>query len=41
MASELTVDFDGQTQSLEALRAAAYRLIGKASCQIEKSGDRS
>jgi His-Xaa-Ser system protein HxsD len=40
MVSEVTVDFDGQTQSLDALRAAAYRLIGRASCQIEKSGDR-
>jgi His-Xaa-Ser system protein HxsD len=40
MASEMTVDFDGQIQSLDALRAAAYRLIGKATCQIEKSGDR-
>lgn len=40
MVRELTLDFDGQTQSLDALRAAAYRLIGKATCQIEKSGDR-
>ena len=40
MVRELTLDFDGQTQSLDALRAAAYRLIGRATCQIEKSGDR-
>src|SRR6476660_7823099 len=40
MVGELMLDFDARTQSLDALRAAAYRLIGKATCQIEKSGDR-
>jgi His-Xaa-Ser system protein HxsD len=40
MASEITVDFDAATQSLGALHAAAYRLIGIAACQIDKSDGR-
>jgi hypothetical protein len=38
MASEITVDFDAATQSLDALNAAAYRLIGIAARQVEASG---
>jgi His-Xaa-Ser system protein HxsD len=34
------VDFDSSVQSLEALDAAAYRLIGTATCQIDRAGDR-
>lgn len=37
---ELVVEFDRSTQSLGALREAAYRLIGEASCQIEGDGER-
>jgi His-Xaa-Ser system protein HxsD len=40
MAGELAVDFDAAAQSLSALNAAAYRLIGTATCQIDKSGSR-
>jgi His-Xaa-Ser system protein HxsD len=40
MAAEVTVDFDAATQSLSALNAAAYRLVGTATCQIDKSGAR-
>jgi His-Xaa-Ser system protein HxsD len=29
------VEFPARTQSLSALRAAAYRLIGQATCQID------
>ena len=34
------VDFDSSIQSLGALEAAAYRLIGTATCQIDRAGDR-
>jgi His-Xaa-Ser system protein HxsD len=34
------VDFDTSIQSLSALDAAAYRLIGTATCQIDRAGDR-
>ena len=34
-ATDLVVDFDADVQSLGALQAAAYRLIGKATCQID------
>ena len=37
---EVAVDFDAGIQSLEALEAAAYRLIGTATCQIDRTGDR-
>lgn len=37
---EVVVSFDCGTQELGPLREAAYRLIGTASCQIERSGDR-
>ena len=40
MAAEVTIDFDTSTQSLSALNAAAYRLVGNAACQIDKSGAR-
>src|SRR6478672_2251637 len=32
-----TIEFDQATQSLEALNAAAYRLLGSATCMIEKT----
>jgi His-Xaa-Ser system protein HxsD len=38
--AEITVDFDAATQSLSALNAAAYRLVGTASCQVDKDGGR-
>ena len=38
MADEVVVEFDAAVQSLDAINAAAYRLIGIASCQIENSG---
>ena len=34
------VDFDASVQSLSALDAAAYRLIGMATCRIDRVGDR-
>ncbi len=37
---KVDVDFDTSIQSLSALDAAAYRLIGTATCQIERVGDR-
>jgi His-Xaa-Ser system protein HxsD len=37
---ELAVDFDSSIQTLSALEAAAYRLIGTATCQIERVADR-
>jgi hypothetical protein len=37
---EVTVDFDSSIQSLSALEAAAYRIIGTATCKIERVGDR-
>ena len=38
--AQVSVDFDAATQSLSALNAAAYRLVGAATCQIDKSGSR-
>lgn len=32
---EVVVEFEHRVQTLAALREAAYRLIGQASCQIE------
>lgn len=40
MADEVSVEFDGTIQSLDALSAAAYRLVKLAACQIDKVGDR-
>jgi His-Xaa-Ser system protein HxsD len=37
---EVAVDFDSSVQSLGALDAAAYRLIGTATCRIDRVGDR-
>ncbi|MGY3510651.1 His-Xaa-Ser system protein HxsD [Bradyrhizobium sp. USDA 3051] len=37
---EVAVDFDSSIQSLSALDAAAYRLIGSATCQVDRAGDR-
>jgi His-Xaa-Ser system protein HxsD len=37
---ELAVDFNSSIQTLGALEAAAYRLIGTATCQIERVNDR-
>jgi His-Xaa-Ser system protein HxsD len=34
--AEVAVDFDSSVQSLAALDAAAYRLIGTATCRIER-----
>lgn len=36
----IVVDFDSSIQSPGALDAAAYRLIGTATCQIDRVGDR-
>ena len=38
--TEIVVEFDRSTQNIGALREAAYRIIGDASCQIEAAGDR-
>jgi His-Xaa-Ser system protein HxsD len=38
--ADILVEFDRSTQSIGALREAAYRIIGDASCQIETAGDR-
>jgi His-Xaa-Ser system protein HxsD len=39
-ASVEVVDFDSSVQNLEALDAAVYRLIGTATCQIDRMEDR-
>jgi hypothetical protein len=39
-ALDIAVDFDSNLQSLAALEAAAYRLIGMATCQIDRVADR-
>ena len=39
-SAEIVVDFDSSIQGLGALDAAAYRLIGTATCQIDRIGDR-
>ena len=36
MPDPVVVEFDADIQSLEALNAAAYRLIDAATCQVEK-----
>ena len=38
MADVVTVEFEESVHTLDALNAAAYRLIDVASCQIDKSG---
>jgi len=40
MRGEFVVDFDVATQTLTALNAAAYRLAGTATCQIDREGAR-
>jgi His-Xaa-Ser system protein HxsD len=37
---EVAVEFNSSIQSLAALEAAAYRLIGAATCRIDLVGDR-
>src|SRR5690349_10170747 len=37
---DVTVDFDSGIQGLAALEGAAYRLIGTATCRIDRVGDR-
>ncbi len=37
---EVAVDFNSSVQTLAALDAAAYRLIGAATCRIDRVGDR-
>ncbi|MGP0085880.1 MAG: hypothetical protein ACLP0B_19995 [Steroidobacteraceae bacterium] len=37
MVDAITVEFDQTVQSLDALNAAAYRLLDAANCQIETS----
>jgi len=37
---EVAVDFDSSVQGLGALDAAAYRLIGAATCRIDRVADR-
>jgi His-Xaa-Ser system protein HxsD len=37
---EIAVDFNSSVQSLGALDAAAYRLIGTATCRIDRERDR-
>jgi His-Xaa-Ser system protein HxsD len=39
-ATDLVVEFGTGVQSLGALQAAAYRLIGTATCQIDRVSDR-
>ncbi|UVO30389.1 hypothetical protein [Bradyrhizobium arachidis] len=36
----VAVDFDSSIQSLSALDAAAYRLIGTATCRVDRARDR-
>ena len=38
--SGLVVEFSAAVQSLDALQAVAYRLIGSATCQIDRVSDR-
>lgn len=38
--SFVTVEFSTGAQSLSAIRSAAYRLIGKANCEITQVGKR-
>jgi His-Xaa-Ser system protein HxsD len=39
-ANEIAIEFSASTQSLDALQAAAYRLIGTATCRIDRSEGR-
>jgi len=37
---EIVIEFDCAVQSISALRAAAYRLIGQATCEIQRVDSR-
>jgi His-Xaa-Ser system protein HxsD len=37
---DVAVDFDSSVQDVGALEGAAYRLIGTATCRIDRVGDR-
>jgi His-Xaa-Ser system protein HxsD len=39
-SGEVTVDFDASIQSMAALDAAIYRMIGAATCQVDRVADR-
>jgi His-Xaa-Ser system protein HxsD len=39
-SGEITVDFDASIQSMAALDAAIYRLIGTATCQVDRIAGR-
>ena len=39
MADEVVVELDRRVHSLDAVRAAAYRLIGRAACKIDATDD--
>jgi His-Xaa-Ser system protein HxsD len=39
-SGEVTVDFDASIQSMAALDAAIYRMIGTATCQVDRVADR-
>jgi len=36
----ITIEFDESVHTLDALNAAAYRLVDAASCQIDRSGNK-
>jgi len=40
MMATVDVEFDETAYSLECLHAAAYRMIGTVSCQIEQAGSK-
>src|SRR5690606_10031073 len=40
MSTVVTVEYQVAWQGIEALRAAAYRMIGTAHCSIEQVGDK-
>jgi His-Xaa-Ser system protein HxsD len=40
VTTEVVVEFGAAVQSLGALQAAAYRLIGTATCEIDQVADR-
>ncbi len=40
MSARVTVEFGATSQSRAALDAAAYRMIGTATCQIEQVGNK-
>jgi His-Xaa-Ser system protein HxsD len=36
----MTIEFSASIQSVDALKEAAYRLIGRGACQIDEAGGR-